>query len=578
MLSIIDATANTLKNFSLELPLKKFVSITGPSGSGKTTLLRDIIYAEWKRRITNDSTISSQVIRGLPPVFYFGNQRAPRSKESILDGLGGAAYLFELGLRIGIPQCVSCQETLHYESLGSLYSRLSQLIGATVVVGIPLTEEEITENKLDLRVIFSGQVLMRSSLDEEQIVAGIPRAVDSIKIIDSSKSRLLELLKHAQELAGSKLFIVIDGQLELVYLVPTCSDCGREQRPISRALFEAEGFLAPEIANLRLSQKTILSLLSLPLDELSTELALLGALGGTNQEILKVFQRLVACACELGLTYLALDRKLRTLSSGEFQRVNLASVLVEQVYGSLIALDEPSSGLSPSDTKKLSRLLSNVTLEGNSVLVATHSRELIEAADKVFNLQGDFVESEFKFPTITKGVPTKFLQLSGVNLNNLVELDCKIPLAALTCMYGISGSGKSTLALQVLLPLISKLIKERKAEVYLPVGRLSAPEQSVGRVVFFRASRFFSLRRAGVVSALGVVPGIRDLYLKTELARIRGLGVKDLNFYHLSPQTTEIRFKGVSFDELGKLSIDEALLLFDKIPIIKNKFKVVCTV
>lgn len=42
--TIVNATANNLKNLTIDIPLGKFVCITGVSGSGKSTLLVDVLY------------------------------------------------------------------------------------------------------------------------------------------------------------------------------------------------------------------------------------------------------------------------------------------------------------------------------------------------------------------------------------------------------------------------------------------------------------------------------------------------------------------------------------------------------
>ncbi len=57
---------------------------------------------------------------------------------------------------------------------------------------------------------------------------------------------------------------------------------------------------------------------------------------------------------DVGLGYLTLNRLSSTLSGGESQRINLAKSLGSSLVGSLYVLDEPSIGLHPRDTQRLS--------------------------------------------------------------------------------------------------------------------------------------------------------------------------------------------------------------------------------
>ncbi|MCK9194481.1 MAG: excinuclease ABC subunit A, partial [Nevskia sp.] len=55
----------------------------------------------------------------------------------------------------------------------------------------------------------------------------------------------------------------------------------------------------------------------------------------------------------LGLGYLALDRSTPTLSSGELQRLRLATQIRSNLFGVVYVLDEPSAGLHPADADAL---------------------------------------------------------------------------------------------------------------------------------------------------------------------------------------------------------------------------------
>ena len=54
-----------------------------------------------------------------------------------------------------------------------------------------------------------------------------------------------------------------------------------------------------------------------------------------------------------GLGYVSLDRAMKSLSSGEAQRVMLTSALGSGLINTLYVLDEPTAGLHASDTNRI---------------------------------------------------------------------------------------------------------------------------------------------------------------------------------------------------------------------------------
>lgn len=90
---------------------------------------------------------------------------------------------------------------------------------------------------------------------------------------------------------------------------------------------------------------------------------------------------------EVGLGYLRLGQTTITLSGGECQRIKLAKELSKEGSGKCIyILDEPTTGLHPSDTEKLITLLHTLKSKGHSIFVIEHALEVIAASDYIIDL------------------------------------------------------------------------------------------------------------------------------------------------------------------------------------------------
>ncbi|WP_181068673.1 excinuclease ABC subunit UvrA [Nocardia nova] len=203
-------------------------------------------------------------------------------------------------------------------------------------------------------------------------------------------------------------------------------------------------------------------------------------------------QRLVAELLErlrpvtdLGLGYLSLDRSTPTLSSGELQRVRLATQLSSQLFGVVYVLDEPSAGLHPRDRDALLVILEGLKRRGNSVFVVEHSLDIVRAADWLIDLGPGAGENGGRI--LHSGPPEglaevgesatrrylfgherpaprpprraeEWVRLKKVRRNNLRDVSVSFPLQCLTAVTGVSGSGKSSLVSQALPALIGEYL------------------------------------------------------------------------------------------------------------------------
>ena len=87
---------------------------------------------------------------------------------------------------------------------------------------------------------------------------------------------------------------------------------------------------------------------------------------------------------DVGLEYLTLGQPLSTLSSGECQRIKLASELHKK--GSVYVLDEPTTGLHISDIARLHKLIDRLVDDGNTVITIEHNVNVIRQADWIIDL------------------------------------------------------------------------------------------------------------------------------------------------------------------------------------------------
>jgi excinuclease ABC subunit A len=90
---------------------------------------------------------------------------------------------------------------------------------------------------------------------------------------------------------------------------------------------------------------------------------------------------------EVGLGYLRLGQPATELSGGEAQRIKLATELQRTQRGdALYVLDEPTTGLHPTDVERLMTQLDGLVDAGNTVIVVEHDMRVVAGSDWVIDV------------------------------------------------------------------------------------------------------------------------------------------------------------------------------------------------
>lgn len=263
---------------------------------------------------------------------------------------------------------------------------------------------------------------------------------------------------------------------------------------------------------------------------------------------------------DLGLGYISLDRSTPTLSSGELQRLRLATQLSSQLFGVVYVLDEPSAGLHPADGEALLSILERLKAAGNSLFVVEHDLDVIRHAEWLVDVGpgagekggkviysgpiaglADVEESMtrrylFAEPATNDRTPREaksWLRLEGVTRNNLHGLDVAFPIGCFTAVTGVSGSGKSSLVSQALPELVTEhlggvpAVEEDDVDPLLDVaqeatqGRIVDGMDHIRRIVRVDQKPIGRTPRSNLATYSGLFDHVRKIFADTPLARRR---------------------------------------------------------
>jgi len=367
-----------------------------------------------------------------------------------------------------------------------------------------------------------------------------------------------------------------------------------------------------------------------------SELKMQGQRAEIAAKILKEVVARLQFLVNVGLDYLSLNRSAETLSGGEAQRIRLASQIGAGLVGVMYVLDEPSIGLHQRDNRRLLTTLKHLRDMGNTVIVVEHDEEAILEADHVIDIgvgagvhggniiaQGlpediikckESVTGQFLSGTRQINVPAqttpfdnaKVLKLEGATGNNLKDLNIELPIGLMICITGVSGSGKSTLINETLYKIAAREINGSSLEpaAYKSVTGLDWFD----KVVDIDQSPIGRTPRSNPATYTGIFTPVRELFSATHEARSRGYKPGRFSFnvkggrceacqgdgvikvaMHFLPdiyvacdickgqrynrETLDVRYKGKNIHEILDMTIEEARVFFDPVPVIARKLQ-----
>jgi excinuclease ABC subunit A len=256
----------------------------------------------------------------------------------------------------------------------------------------------------------------------------------------------------------------------------------------------------------------------------------------------------LAFLMKVGVGYLQLNRLSNSLSGGESQRINLATILGSSLVGSTYILDEPSIGLHPEDTENLIDVLLDLKAKGNTVIVVEHDEDIIRRADHLIdigpfagtkggNLVFDGIFKDLIASTSITGqhlannlikIPsnrrkfTHSIDIKGIRIHNIKNAEIKIPLNTLCAVTGVSGSGKTSLIKGVLYPALLREIEGIGGIKNGTIKGIEGGTKQIEKIEIIDQNPIGKSSRSNPVTYIKAYDSIRDLFSNHPLSKKRG--------------------------------------------------------
>ncbi|MFJ5230867.1 ABC transporter [Kitasatospora sp. NPDC088391] len=588
MVRVRGARVHNLRDVTVAVPRGAVVAFTGVSGSGKSSLAFGTLFAQAQHRyLESVSPYARRLLRqvesprvdavtGMPPAVALEQRRSAPSSRSTVGTVSTMSNL----LRMLLSRC------------GAYPPGATRLDSDAFSPNTPAGACPECHGQGVLHRVTERSLVPDDSLSIRQgAVASWPGAWQGKNLRDLLGTLGYDLDRPWRDLpAADREWILFTDEQPVVTVDPE-REPGRVQRPYrgqyssarrlvlkafsesrsERARARAAAFLTqstcplcggrrlrPEALAVTFAGLDITGLAALPAAELAERLRPFTAQDGPAGLITTDLADRLAALERLGLGYLSLDRSAPTLSTGELQRLRLATQLRSGLFGVVYVLDEPSAGLHPADTEALRHVLTELRTAGNSVFVVEHDMAVVRGADWLVDVGPaagtggglvlysgpvdglravpDSATRRFLFdpppPPAPRGrTPSGVLRLRGVTRHNLRGVDVDVPLGVLTAVTGVSGAGKTTLLGAAGAAATGNRGPDAAAAPDGTAADGAAAEGgAVARVVTFDQTPLGRTPRSNLATYTGLLDTVRKLFAATPEARSRGYGPGRFSF------------------------------------------------
>lgn len=620
-IKISGARENNLKNITIEIPRNQITCLVGVSGSGKSTISYNILYSEGQRQFLESvSTYAARLLK-----------RTQRPDVDDVTNLSPTISIDQKQLR-GNPRSTVGTATEIYTYLRLLFSRFGSIPNLSAghfsfnnpKGACPKCKGVGLEFTIDPKMIIDFEKsLSAGAVNHNNYKPG----ARLYNIIESSGK--IDVNKPIKDFSKDELyFLLYTPRIELSNqdqgFIQRFSHEGIITRMIKRAgdlrgtserkektdkpyLIQQQcsecmgGRLKKEILQSKIRDKSIGDYSNMEVVKFIEEIRQFDL--PEAHELINRIHETSKCLVDVKLGYLSLNRSLDTLSGGEAQRLKLAREMGNNLIEMIYILDEPTSGLHSHDCENIIRIIKNLRDKDNTIIAIEHDEKIMRIADHLIELgpqagkRGGKVVSSGTLNDLlndsnsitgkylkdknllqvnrNRREPSGYLEIHNANVNNLRNIDCRVPLGLLCAFTGVSGSGKSSLLIDVFAN------KFRDKAIVIDQKAMSG------------------MARGNSATYIGIFDRIRDLFAKENNVSksifsfnssgacpdCKGLGYKKIDMHFMGDvtvkcetclgkrykeETLTYKYKGKNIHEVLEMTIDESLAFFDD-EIIKHR-------